>query len=179
MQHIWNSYVPVMTHEAVQGLQIRYALLQVQLLLQYDTDSKINNLAKLRTCVSRVHFGQWPHGSISSKFGHHMAPLALVLSTKWGHFQIWPPDGATCISRIAEFVLKKWTILKGPVQQKHQMLLQAVAIPYRQKCCSSIQEWNKKQATTALISPIKEAQKENLSEVNFEFTEEFFKSWVL
>ena len=83
-----------------QGLQIRYALLQVQLLLQYNTDSKINKLAKLRRCVSRVHFGQWPHGSISSKFGHHMAPLSLVpnLSTKWGHFQIWPPDGATCIS---------------------------------------------------------------------------------
>ena len=69
-----------------QGLQIRYALLQVQLLLQYNTDSKINKLAKLRRCVSRVHFGQWPHGSISSKFGHHMAPLSLVpnLSTKWG-----------------------------------------------------------------------------------------------
>ena len=125
MQHIWNSYVPVVTHEAVQGLQIRYAsfsniltnmknylcimnqglqiryaLLQVQLLLQYNIDSKINKLAKLRRCVSRVHFGQWPHGSISSKFGHHMAPLSLVpnLSTKWGHFQIWPPDGATCIS---------------------------------------------------------------------------------
>ena len=29
-----------------QGLQIRYALLQVQLLLQYNTDSKINKLAK-------------------------------------------------------------------------------------------------------------------------------------
>ena len=69
-----------------QGLQIRYALLQVQLLLQYNTDSKINKLAKLRRCESRVHFGQWPHGSISSKFGHHMAPLSLVpnLSTKWG-----------------------------------------------------------------------------------------------
>ena len=25
MQHIWNSYVPVVTHEAVQGLQVRYA----------------------------------------------------------------------------------------------------------------------------------------------------------
>ena len=82
MQHIWKSNVPVMTHEAVQGLQIRYAsfsniltnmknylsimnqglqiryaLLQVQLLLQYNTDSKINKLAKLRRCVSRVHFG--------------------------------------------------------------------------------------------------------------------------
>ena len=28
-----------------QGLQIRYALLQVQLLLQYNTDFKINKLA--------------------------------------------------------------------------------------------------------------------------------------
>ena len=49
-----NVYLCITT----QGLQIRYALLQVQLLLQYNADSKINKLAKLRRCVSRVHFGQ-------------------------------------------------------------------------------------------------------------------------
>ena len=40
---------------------------------------------------------------ISCKFGHQMAPPALVpnLATRWRHLhwlQIWPPDGATCIS---------------------------------------------------------------------------------
>ena len=79
---------------------------------------------------------------------------------------------------IAEFVLKNWTILKGPVQQKHQM-----------RCHSCCRRWqspiDKKAAPqfrneiTALRSPIKEVQKENLSELNFESTEEFFKSWVL
>ena len=38
-----------------------------------------------------------------SKFGHQLAPLALVanLATRWSHlvwFQIWPPGGATCIN---------------------------------------------------------------------------------
>ena len=37
------------------------------------------------------------------KFGHQMAPLTLVvnLATRWRHLhwlQIWPPDGATCMS---------------------------------------------------------------------------------
>ena len=40
-----------------QSLQIRYVLLQVQLLLQYNTDSNIKKLAKLRRCLSRVLFG--------------------------------------------------------------------------------------------------------------------------
>ena len=39
----------------------------------------------------------------SYKFGHQMPQLALVpnWATRWLHlhyFQIWPPDGATCIS---------------------------------------------------------------------------------
>ena len=41
--------------------------------------------------------------SLSSKFGHQMAPPALVsnLATRWRHLhklQIWPPDGTTCIT---------------------------------------------------------------------------------
>ena len=43
------------------------------------------------------------HGitNISCKFGHQMAPLALVanMATRWRHLhylQIWPPDGVTC-----------------------------------------------------------------------------------
>ena len=45
---------------------------------------------------------RWHH-FIGSKFGHQMAPLALIpnLIARWCHFnwfQIWSPDGTTCIS---------------------------------------------------------------------------------
>ena len=48
-----KNYLCIMNH----SLQIRYVLLQVQLLLQYNTDSYIKKLAKLRRCLSRVLFG--------------------------------------------------------------------------------------------------------------------------
>ena len=63
-----------------------------------------NSVAKkIQVKYFKIDFsGTWI-GCITSKFGHQMAPLALVtnLVTRWRHlhkFQIWSPDGTAWIS---------------------------------------------------------------------------------
>ena len=57
-------------------------------------------------CISCIVGHQMASLENSSKFGHQMAPLALLtnLVTRWYHlhqFKIWPPDGTTWVTCIA------------------------------------------------------------------------------
>ena len=77
--------------------------MDIDFIVEYSVTNKWKSLADLHINIARGTTDPEINSVTWIKLGNNMAPLTLVanLATRWRHLhylQIWPPDGATCVS---------------------------------------------------------------------------------